>query len=117
MIRQRLQTMAPWAGLLTGAGAWAINQQLNYTLAPWMCGAGFRAVPWISLACALLALAGGAVSARCWLGRGDSARKVIEDDGLPSLFLAGIGMSAALLFTLVILLQGAAGLVLTGCER
>jgi hypothetical protein len=117
MIPQRLRTMAPWAGLLTGAVAWAINQQLNYALAPWMCGAKASAVPWISLALAVLALAGGAVSARTWLSREDPVGKVIEEDGLPSLFLAGIGVSAALLFAMLILMQGAAGLVLTGCER
>jgi hypothetical protein len=117
MIRRRLQTMSPWAGLLTGAGAWAANQQINYTLAPWMCGSSLQAVPVISVALALVALAGGFVSARVWWSRSRPASKTIEADGLPSLFLAGIGLGAAVLFAIVILVQGAAGLVFTGCER
>jgi hypothetical protein len=113
---QRLHAMAPWAGLAIGAAAVAVNQQLNYTIAPWMCGT-FNAVPWISLALAIVALLGGAISARTWLSRRDPLGKVIEDTGVPSLLLAGIGVSAALLFAILILTQGAAGLLLTGCER
>jgi hypothetical protein len=42
---------------------------------------------------------------------------LLQDDGRPASFLALLSMLIALLFAAVILMQGAAGLILTGCER
>ena len=37
--------------------------------------------------------------------------------GRPHRFVAGLGIMMSLLFALVIIVQGAAGVVFTGCER
>jgi hypothetical protein len=107
---------ASWAGLFCGPAAWAVATQLNYALVPWLCAKGAIAVPWIALGLAAAALIGMLLSWRALL-----AAKAGSAD-LPRLarterFLAGIGILMAILFALVILLQGFAGLVFEGCER
>ena len=95
----------PWAGLFAGPIAWAVSTQLNYALASWECEHGKRIVPFVALGLAVLALLGGLLSWR--------SRKA--GDGGTEQFLATLGVLAAALFALVILMQGAAGLILNGC--
>ena len=107
---------APWAGLFAGPGAWAANTQLGYSLVPWVCAHETNLIPPIALAMALVALAGAALS---WLSLSpaemDSGGS--PAGGEPRSMLAGIGVASGLLFALLILTQGAAGLVFNGCER
>ena len=103
-----LRNGVPWAGLAFGAMAWAISTQLNYALV----GNGQlpgRSVPWIALALALVALAGGALSWRAWRSHGE----LLGDHagGKPRRFVAGMGVFASVLFATAIALQGVAGLV------
>ncbi len=103
----RLRTVAvPWAGLASGPTAWAVSTQLNYAITPWVCAHGWPAVPVLGGVLALLALAGGLIS---WQAREGRTRAGV--------FLASLSTAAAVLFAAVILTQGAAGLVFSGCEQ
>lgn len=105
-----------WAGLLSGPVAWGLSTQGNYALAMPQCLSGVHPTPWIALLLALVALAGGTLSflayRRTALQPEDGARKP-RTEAFYSLLSVGI----AGLFALVILLQGFAGMVFTGCER
>jgi hypothetical protein len=109
---------ASWAGLAAGPGAWAVGTQLNYALAPWICAHKISLVPILALVLAAVALAGAFVSWRAWNGaaveESEVHAAVLE---APRPFLAGVSVLLGVLFALVILTQGAAGLVLNGCER
>jgi peptidoglycan biosynthesis protein MviN/MurJ (putative lipid II flippase) len=106
----------PSAGVFLAPVAWALNTQLNYALVPWVCHHGINIVPAIAVANALLALVGGFLS---WRGLSTRAegRRESPHGGRPHYLVAVLGMSMAALFAAVILLQGAAGLFLQGCER
>ena len=98
-----------WAGLLSGPGAWALNTQLGYALAPWICAHQMNLVPYLAAASAMLALLGALVSAHVW-------RRTGEDQATTH-FIAVMSTFIALLFALVIVMQGASGLFFTACER
>jgi hypothetical protein len=106
----------PWAGLVAGPTAWAINTQLGYSLVPWICASEVNLVPPLALAFAMAAAFGGVLS---WssLDWSEADSAATHGGGRPRQLLAGIGVLAAILFAAVILTQGAAGLVLHGCER
>jgi hypothetical protein len=101
-----------WAGFVSGPGAWAVSTQVNYGLAPWECAHRAGVVPWFAAALALLALAGGFLSWRAWQ-RPEAAGRPPRTER----FIAGVSLAMAILFALVILMQGTAGLVFNGCER
>jgi hypothetical protein len=102
----------PWAGLALGPGAWAISTQANYAFAPWACSLHVNAVPYIALLLVLISFSGAAVSAMTWF-----RSEPYESDGHPHQLLAGVGTCAGILFGLVILMQGAAGLIVDPCLR
>jgi hypothetical protein len=106
------------AGLFAGPGAWALSTQANYALVPWICAHKVNLVPVVALACAAAALGGAFVSWRAWkigaVAESEVGARITE---APRPFLGAIGALIALLFALAILTQGAAGLVLNGCER
>jgi hypothetical protein len=106
-----------WAGLAAGPGAWAVNLQVNYAGVPWMCGHHLNFAAPLSLALAAVALVGAFISWRAWRSTGGSARYWSVVDGRPFNFWAGVGALSGVLFALIILMQGAAGLFLQGCER
>jgi hypothetical protein len=110
-----IQVGASWSGLLAGPAAWAISTQLNYAIVPWQCAHGVAIIPYISLALALLALLGGVLS---WRARkkGGAPLKPERATGTEN-FVASLGLLAAALFALVIVMQGAASLILDGCVR
>ena len=104
-----------WAGLVSGPAAWAMSTQMNYILADMQCGMRVYPVPWVALGLALAALLGGFLSWQAW-------RTVPESSNPPrraetERFVAGLGASMALLFAAVIVLQGLAGVLFSGCER
>ena len=105
-----------WAGLAAGPGAWAVNTQLGYSLVPWVCANKLPLNPAIALALALVALAGGLLSWRA-LRSGRPADAETQGGGHPHDFLAAMSVLTAVLFAAVILTQGAAGLLMHGCER
>ena len=109
---------APWAGLWAGPGAWAISTQANYALTPWICAHKVNLVPWIALALAAVALGGAFLSWRAWNSPAADATEVRA--GLleaPRQLLAVGGVLVGVFFAVIILVHGAAGLVLDGCER
>jgi len=109
-----LQAGVPWAGLAAGPAAWAVSTQLNYALASWACARGAAlVVAGLALLFVLAALGGGLLSWRAWRATPAAPR---EEGGRPHHFLAAIGILTAVLFALVILMQGVAGLVFSGCE-
>ncbi|HEX2255956.1 MAG TPA: hypothetical protein VHG92_04490 [Afifellaceae bacterium] len=112
----RWRSVVASAGLFAGPAAWLFNFQLNYALAPWICESGMQVVPAIAAVSILLALAGGAFSLRAWK-HGDGEPTPEGAGGHPNRLLGAVGVAMALLFALVILTQGAAGLVFDGCER
>jgi hypothetical protein len=106
----------PWAGLVAGPTAWAINTQLGYSLVPWICASKVNLIPPLALGFALTAAFAGVLSWSSLEGsEPDSVGR--HEGGRPQRLLAGVGVLAAMLFAAVILTQGAAGLVLDGCER
>ena len=66
---------------------------------------------------ALVAIAGALLSWGAWVPA--VGIQSLEDvrGGRPRQLLAGIGVLSGVLFALVIVMQGAAALVLSGCER
>jgi hypothetical protein len=114
---QRLLTHGmPSAGLVLGPAAWALNQGLNYAIVPWICAHKVNPVLFLALGLALVALSGAFLSWRAFLASGEPVTPS-HAGGRPHHFLAGMSLALALLFTLVILTQGAAGLAFHGCER
>jgi hypothetical protein len=107
----------PSAGVYAGPVAWLVDTQTNYALVPWVCAHQVPLVPVVALLMAVVSLFGGFLS---WRGYVESAPTPLPDSsggGRPHRFVALVGLATALLFTVVILLQGAAGLVFHGCER
>ena len=97
-------------------GAWALNTQIGYAAVPWACGNGFNVIPIFAGIAALLALFGAFLSWRAF--RSDALRTAGDAaGGRPHHLLAGVGISAGLLFALVILTQASASFFLQGCER
>jgi hypothetical protein len=105
-----------WAGIFAGPTAWAVNTQLGYALVPWVCASEVNIIPLLAVIMALLALAGAWVS---WLAmpRAELDSGGSHAGGEPRGMLAGVGVASGLLFALLILMQGAAGVVFDGCER
>jgi hypothetical protein len=106
-----------WAGLAAGPGAWAISTQTNYGIAEVMCRFKLNIVPVLALVLVLAALAGAALSWRAWRVANARDELLGQEDGRPRAFLAFTGAVVGVLFAAVIATQGAAGLILSGCER
>jgi hypothetical protein len=103
-----LRDGVPWAGLASGAAAWAVSTQLNYALA----GTGrgdFPIVPVVAIVLAAVALGGGVLSWRAWRRSPESV--ATPATGIPEAFLAGLGTMSSVLFAAVIVLQGLAGAI------
>lgn len=115
MTTRTLHLGVSWGGLLTGPLAWAISTQLNYALVPWECSHHVALIPFAALLLALLAAAGGALSWRA-CGAGGAAFKPAREERTER-FVATLGIMAASLFGLVIVMQGAASLILGSCTR
>ena len=107
-----------WAGIYAGPGAWAVSTQANYALVPWVCANKVNLIPVVALVLAAVALAGAFLSWRSWrsaaVERSEIGAGIVE---APRPFLGVLGTLVGILFALVIITQGAAGLVLNGCER
>ncbi|WP_245273558.1 hypothetical protein [Mesorhizobium sp. WSM3224] len=95
--------------------AWAISTQLNYALVPWQCNRQVPVVLPAALVLASLSLLGGALSWRA-KRQGGAAFKPGRTRSTEQ-FVADLAMLAALLFALVIIMQGSAALILDECLR
>jgi hypothetical protein len=110
--RRLLDVLAPWAGGFFGPAVWYVHQQGMGDLTYYACEA---ANPWTVglggvLACAAV-LAAGAWSAAAWREGGAKPEFDVRR------FLALVSVMAAGLFTVAILFQTLAGLLIPGCAR
>jgi len=95
------------AGLLVGAGIWAINTQLGEIWPYFDCRAEVRWSAIASFTAASMVVLAGCVSWQSVLDRTNPSFR----------FLGSVSGLAALLFAFALAMQGAASLVLSGCER
>jgi hypothetical protein len=100
------RSLAPF-GLIASPALWALTTQAGQILPYPDCAHHIRFSALLALLCALGSLGSGYVS---W-------RSTIEPGPRPFGFLATLAALAALVFAFAILLQGASGLILSGCER
>jgi hypothetical protein len=98
-----------WTGLFAGGFAWYAAHDLSLYLVRQNCTTNQLIAPLIHLVGLAIALGGGFISYReiRTTGGGNEAYS----------FAARVGFAASLLLSLVILWQGIATLVYTGCER
>jgi hypothetical protein len=106
---------AHWAGLASGPGAWALSTQIQYAATPLSCAYGVTLHVVLSVILATCGLFGGGLSYAAY--RDLKTETVPSLQRAPRMLVATLSMIAAGLFALGILLQGAAGLFLTGCQR
>lgn len=104
------------AGVFAGPLAWFVSLQTKYALVPWVCANKAQLIHPVTLASALIGLAGAWLSWRAYVSCG-SASQDPQAGGRPHRFLAMLSVLVALLFTLVIVVQGTAAFFLEGCER
>ena len=107
----------PSAGIFAGPAAWLASTQINYALVPWICAHQIPLIPIVALVLAALSLLGGFLSWRAYRTSSVTPAPDSSGGGRPHRFTAMTGILVSGLFTLVILVQGAAGLVFHGCER
>lgn len=107
----------PSAGVFAGPLAWLVDTQFNYAAVPWVCAHPGPLIPAFALLMALVSLLGGFLSWRGYASVAPTSTPDSTGGGRPRRFLALMGVAIALLFTVVILLHGAAGIIFHGCER
>jgi hypothetical protein len=103
-------------GLIGAATLWAVNTQLGEVLPYPDCRQHAHFSGLSSLAAAV---ASGVVGWCSWRAYGalECSPERASNARRPLRLLAGIGGGAALLFLFALVLQAAAGFILTGCER
>jgi hypothetical protein len=112
-----LERGVPWAGIYAGPAAWLVSTQANYALVPWVCANKMPVIPLLAAALVAVSLFGGFLSWRAFAVAGSVTATELKGGGRPRRFLAALGMLLAVLFALVILVHGLAGLAFSGCER
>jgi hypothetical protein len=106
----------PSAGLFAGPTAWAISTQANYALVPWVCAHKLPVIPVVAALLVALSLFGGFLSWRAFSNAAPAPQNESEG-GRPHRFVAVMGVMMAALFAVIIVMQGAAGIMFEGCER
>ena len=107
----------PSAGIYAGPLAWLVDTQANYALVPWTCAHHLQLVPVVATVMAVVSLLGGLLSWRAYVTAAPTPPPDSSGGGRPHRFVALIGVAMSLLFAVIIVLHGAAGLVFHGCER
>lgn len=97
--------VATWVGLTFGPVLWAVNMQAGQLLPYVDCRSGIRTGLLLSLLAMAVSVAAG------WIAWASS--RATEGGA----FAARVGAGLSLLFAFALLLQAAAGMLLTGCER
>lgn len=101
-----------YAGLIVGPALWALNTQLGQMLPYFECQGSVRMLAIASFAGAAFAALVGALSLTV------ARKKPSDSDHEPTWnFISMVSGLAALLFAFALALQGAASLVLSGCEH
>ena len=104
-------------GLLGAATLWAVNTQLGEVLPYPDCRHETHFAGFGSVVAVIVSIGVGWCSWRAYRTLEHSPERPISDARRTLSLLAGVGAGAALLFLLALVLQAAAGLILTGCER
>jgi hypothetical protein len=112
-----LEKGLPSAGLYAGPAAWFVSTQANYSLVPWVCAHKIPVIPFLAAVLVVVCLFGGFLSWRAFAVAGSIPRPDTTGAGRPHRFVAALGIMMAVLFALVIAVQGVAGVVFDGCER
>jgi hypothetical protein len=103
-----IRALRACAGFLVGAGIWAINTQFGLILPDVDCIDEIRWSAIASFTAAVLAVFAGIVSGRSAMNGSSETT---------SRFIGSVSGLAALVFAFALAMQGAASLVLSGCER
>jgi hypothetical protein len=103
-----------WAGLILAPAAWALHHQASSDLDYWDCGRGGGPAVVMGLVLLALALTGGGVSFLAWKAGRDDATGATDSSAR---FIAALGMMSSGLFSLTILVQIGAALILPSCFR
>jgi hypothetical protein len=106
-----------WAGLAFGASAVAFNTEVGYSLVSANCAQAKVIVLSTAIISVSVVLIGGLLSAPAWFARSAPGIDEPPERAAPRGMIAGVGVLAALLFSLIIVLQGAAALLIQGCQR
>jgi len=109
--------MTQMAGVLLPPIGWALDQQVKYMAITYICSAfGVVLLHIVTLLTLGIVLFGGYLSWRVWQQTG---KKQIKENPTQarSYFLAVVGMSASLLFSLVIVAQWLPSFFFNPCER
>lgn len=108
----RYSRLAPWSGLIAGAGGWLVHQQVLADLLHFDCRLGGPAAGLLAGAAVGIAMIGaGLVS---WRARGK--RDEHDAPAQTRHFVALLSSMAAALFLLVVLLQTLATLMIPPCR-
>ena len=113
----RIARGLPSAGLYAGPLAWFVSTQGNYALVPWMCANKVPVVPIFAAVLVAITLFSGFLSWRAFATASSAPQADVTGAGRPHRFVAAIGIMMAVLFALVIAVQGIAGVMFNGCER
>jgi hypothetical protein len=109
-----LANLRPCTGLIVGPVLWAVSTQLGPIWPALECGASHQVAGVACFGFACLALASGIES---WRSRALVDQADLLSYPRSTAFVAGLGSLAAAMFTYVLILQGAADLVLDACQR
>lgn len=107
----------PSAGIYVAPGAWLVDTQFNYAAVPWVCAHQVPLIPIVAIVMAAISAFGGFLSWRAYMASAPTPLPDSTGAGRPHRFVALMGIAVAALFTIIILIHGAAGLVFHGCER
>ena len=107
-----------WTGLLAGPIAWALHQQVMYSLVPRICaGLNRWVLHAVSLVCILMALAGTAVAWRLWQASGPTERGEFEGELHSRIqFMAMLGVTGSLFFAMIVFAQAIPTFILDPCQ-
>src|SRR4051794_34436896 len=110
--------VALWLGLLGGPVAWGAQLQVVYALAPWACEGGPPAtLHLLTAACLCGSLGGGWVAWNNWKSAGGWPSATDAPPLGRARLMAALGLMTASLFSVVIVAQWLAVLMLDPCPR
>jgi hypothetical protein len=110
-LNRNIPALKACAGLSAAPAIWILNTQLGQILPYLDCQQQARYSAIATFAGAVAAFVAGAISWR-------AARQPVMSEPTPVLnFIGSIGALSGLIFAFALSLQGAASLVLSGCER
>src|SRR3954462_813051 len=112
------RNLAEWVGVFAGPIAWAIHQQLSYSLVPWVCHTGHRFVLYLTnVFFFLMAIAGGVLSWTIYEKLKREAAATPSLDIARQRFLVTLGMMTSALFASIIVAQALANFFINPCQE